>query len=208
MQLLLGAAAGMGAIACSRPTMPPASTDSGAPQDASAPDATSDSLPTPTEWTSADLPSLGGAPDTHDGRVIAALCDTVVPGKHRDPNGTLGALDVNAPEMFFDTRLPAAPVVPLVVALLDGQAKKDYGGRAFDALTPAERDLVLSEILISIDIFEFAVQLVKLATFTAENMGKSLGYPGPNGGYFNHPDFSFRQALAKPHPLTIDGNLP
>ena len=31
------------------------------------------------------LPTLGGAPDTHDGHVIAAFVDTIVPGSHRDP---------------------------------------------------------------------------------------------------------------------------
>ncbi len=31
------------------------------------------------------LSSLGGAPNTPQGRTIAALCDTVIPSKTRDP---------------------------------------------------------------------------------------------------------------------------
>ena len=37
--------------------------------------------PDVAHWEStSELPTLGGAPDTPEGRVIAAFCDTVVPG--------------------------------------------------------------------------------------------------------------------------------
>ncbi len=69
------------------------------------------------------LPSLGGAPDTADGRAVAAFVDTVVPGAHRDPTGAPGGLDVDAPAMFFDPELPAAPFVPILVLALDARAR-------------------------------------------------------------------------------------
>ena len=41
-----------------------------------------------------DLPHLGGAPDSDEGRAIAAFCDTILPGRHRDETGAPGAIDV------------------------------------------------------------------------------------------------------------------
>ena len=31
------------------------------------------------------LPDLGGAPNTDDGKTVAAFVDTIIPGSHRDP---------------------------------------------------------------------------------------------------------------------------
>src|SRR5512145_328058 len=47
-----------------------------------------------------DLPTLGGAPDTPQGRAIAAFVDTVVPGSWRDPDGAPGGIDAGAPALF------------------------------------------------------------------------------------------------------------
>jgi hypothetical protein len=151
------------------------------------------------------LPTLGGAPDTDEGRVIAAFCDTVLPGKHRDPKGVLGAIDVGAPAAFFDPELPALPLVPVLVAILEGAAD-DAFGKGFAALTPSERERALEAALAGTPLLDFALQLVKLATYSTEQMGAALGYPGANAGYVSDPQFSFGVKLTD--EITTDGNMP
>ena len=153
----------------------------------------------------AELPSLGGAPDSDEGRTIAAFCDTVVPGKHRDPMGAPGAIDVGAPALFFDPELPAGPYLGILVLTLDAFAKLE-GGTGFANIDVATRERALARAIQEIAILEFAVQLAKLATFAAPAMGTYLGYPGANAGYINDPDFSFKRAMSR--EITGDGNLP
>jgi hypothetical protein len=153
-----------------------------------------------------DLPSLGGAPDTPDGRAIAAFLDTIVPGAHRDPTGAPGALDVGAGALFFDPSLPAAPFVPVLVLALDNRARSDHDGRSFTELTPAERDSTVARLLAATPLLGFAVQLAKLAYFSSRPAADHLGYPGPNPGYVDHEDFTFGRAMAT--EITPDGNLP
>ena len=149
------------------------------------------------------LPTLGGAPDTHEGRTVAALCDVVVPGRHRDPTGAPGALDVGAPGMFFDPELPAAPYVPLLVVAIDGFARQKEGA-PFVELGIAARERALEHALRTFDLLEFAIQLAKLAYFSSRDAGVHLGYPGANPGYLRDADFSFGRAMAR--ELTVDGN--
>jgi hypothetical protein len=153
----------------------------------------------------AGLPTLGGAPDTEEGRAIAALVDTVVPGKHRDPTGAPGGIDTGAPGMFFDPELPALRFVPLLVLLLDGESGQRFAGRAFADLTPAERETVLDSALKTTPQLEFAVTLAKLAYYSSPIAAKHLGYPGANDGYINDPLFSFGRPLTT--EITRDGNL-
>jgi hypothetical protein len=150
------------------------------------------------------LPSLGGAPDSHDGRVVAAFVDTIVPGRHRDPLNKPGGLDVGAPAVFFDPELPALKLVPLLVSFLDGGANRLYNND-FDALPPSERDAVVEDALAGFAPMEFAVQLAKLAFFSSQGGMTSLGYPGANDGYKDDPEFSFGVALT--NEITSDGNL-
>lgn len=180
-------------------------TDLAAPDDATLtlPD-TTDAGSVPVDPSA--LPTLGGAPDTHDGRVIAAFIDTVVPGQHRDPEGKVGGIDVGAPGMFFDPDLPAAPFLPLLVVLLDAASTGAHPDRTFDQLTPAEREQVLTDALAATPLLDFAVQLGKLAFFSSEQAGLTLGYPGPNPGYVNDTNLSFGTAITT--ELTIDGNYP
>jgi hypothetical protein len=156
------------------------------------------------DGSDACLPSLGGAPDSHEGRVIAAFCDTVVPGRHRDPTGAPGALDVGAAALFFDPALPALPLVDLLVTFLDGTAQRLHRAD-FDALAPAARDQVVEQALADLPPLELAIQLAKLAFYTSAGGQAALGYPGANPGYLDHPDFSFGTALTR--ELTRDGNL-
>jgi len=151
------------------------------------------------------LPSLGGAPDTHEGRTIAAFCDTVVPGKHRDPTGAPGALDSGAPAMFFDPELPALAYVGLLVVALDAYARQEAGAR-FVELVPAARERALDRAVAALDLLGFAIQLAKLAHFSSDEAARHLGYPGANAGYVADPDFSFNRPMSQ--EITGDGNLP
>ncbi len=152
-----------------------------------------------------ELPGLGGAPDSHEGRTIAAFCDTIVPGRHRDPTGAPGALDTGAVGAFFDPALPAAAFVPTLVGLLDLKAQDDFD-RRFVELVPAERDDLVARLLADFELLDFAVQLAKLSYYTSPEAMAHLGYPGANEGYVNHPDFSLVRAVTR--EITPTGNLP
>ncbi len=151
------------------------------------------------------LPSLGGAPDSDQGRTVAAFVDTIIPGKYRDPKGAPGGLDVGAPALFFDPTLPALNYVPLLVLILDEQANQLFSGKGFVALTPNQREQVLDHALIKLVPLQFAVTLAKLAYFSSAGAARHLGYPGANNGYINDAQFSFNKPLTK--EITTNGNL-
>jgi len=155
----------------------------------------------------AGLPTLGGAPNTPHGRAIAAFVDTVIPGRHRDPVGTPGGIDVGAPAVFFDPTLPAAPLVALLVAALDGISRELFSGRTFERLSPSQREQVVEAGLTRASQLDFAVTLAKLAHYSADEAGVALGYPGANPGYVNDADFSFRRPMAR-EITGPGGNLP
>ncbi|MCK6527041.1 hypothetical protein L6R50_05575 [Myxococcota bacterium] len=152
-----------------------------------------------------DLPHLGGAPDTPEGRAIAALVDAVVPGRHRDPTGAPGGIDVGAPALFFDPELPAEPYVPLLVLVLDVHAGRVREGAIFEDLEPEEREAALETSLAEVAEMGFAVQLAKLAFFASAGAACHLGYPGANPGYLTDPAFTFGEAMST--EITADGNL-
>jgi hypothetical protein len=151
-----------------------------------------------------DLPTLGGAPDTHEGHVVAAFCDTVVPGAYRDPLGKPGGIDVGAPGLFFDPTLPAAQYVTLLVVTLDGYSRVANRGRQFDEIDPDERTAALASAEDGEDLIQFAIQLGKLAFYSSAEAGTYLGYPGPNTGYWADGNFSFGIPLSR--EITKDGN--
>lgn len=183
-----GAFAVPGALGCdSSPSLPDAGDDAGSP-----------------DGGTFDLPTLGGAPDTPEGRAIAAFVDTVVPGMHRDPTGAVGGIDVGAPGFFFDPSLPAAPYVGVLVLALDAAAVSTHRVRQFVSLTPDQRDDAVAEAIRTSSVFAFAIQLAKLAYFASPEAGAHLGYPGANTGYVDDPNFSFGRAMAT--EITSDGN--
>ncbi|MCA9519886.1 MAG: hypothetical protein KC609_02895 [Myxococcales bacterium] len=209
--------------ACNRPLAVVDEPDlAGGPDSIVGPDAGADSVSTTdtsTDTTSdADqvvseydldpaLPSLGGAPETANGRVVAAFCDTIIPSAHRDPMAAPGALEANVPALFFDARLPAAPLVPLLVSLLNAQSQTHFGAR-FDAIAPFRRIDVVERSLALFGELEFAIQLVKLGYFSSPQAATHLGYPGSNAGYRNDPDLTYDKPLTTPHPLSVAGNIP
>lgn len=150
-----------------------------------------------------ELPHLGGAPDTPQGWTIAAFVDTVVPGAHRDPTGAPGGIDVGAAALFYDPELPAAEFVPLLATFLDVNAANIASEEIFGTLTAAQREQALDAAL-DLELMDFAVQMAKLAYYSSPAAGCHLGYPGPNPGYVDDPDFSFGVPLAT--EITDDGN--
>jgi hypothetical protein len=152
------------------------------------------------------LPSLGGAPDNHEGHVVAAFCDIIIPGAYRDPEGVPGAIDVGAPALFFDPLLPAADLVGVLVAYLDGTARRDFDDREFLELSIDEREEAVQIALDGFSLSGFAVQMAKLAYYSSPGAGAVLGYPGANPGYRDDPNFSFGIPLAV--EITEDGNYP
>lgn len=153
-----------------------------------------------------DLPTLGGAPDTDQGRTIAAFCDTIVPGAHRDPTAAVGAIDTGAPGFFFDPSLPALQYVGVLALALDSASTSVHRVRRFWALTPDQRDAAVEHALLTVPLLAFAVQLAKLAYFASPEAGAHLGYPGPNAGYRDDANFTYGRAMAT--EITTDGNLP
>jgi hypothetical protein len=151
-----------------------------------------------------NLPTLGGAPNTHTGRVIAAFCDTIIPGAYRDPLQKPGPIDVGACGLFFDPTLPAAQYVSILVTALDGFSRSMYKGKQFDEISPDDRDAVVAAAEASEDLMEFAIQLAKLAFYSSDGAGAYLGYPGPNTGYWADADFTFGIPLAT--EMTKNGN--
>jgi hypothetical protein len=166
------------------------------------PDASTPDAPEPIF----DLPTLGGAPDTDQGRTVAAFCDTVVPGRHRDPMDAVGAIDTGAPGFFFDPALPALAYVGVLSSFLDSRGNRTFGVRRFWALTPEQRDETVAGALSDLPLLAFAVQLAKLAYFASPEAGEHLGYPGANEGYRTDANFSFGRAMSM--EITSDGNLP
>lgn len=152
------------------------------------------------------LPTLGGAPDTHEGHIIAAFVDTIVPGKHRDPLGYPGGIDVGAPALFFDPELPALEFVSLLALYLDGTSRLEFNTRDFTDLSPEEREQAVTVAIAGFDQMDFAIQLAKLAFYSSREAADYLGYPGANPGYVNDANFSFGVAMAT--EITSDGNLP
>ncbi len=152
------------------------------------------------------LPTIGGAPDTHVGHVIAAFVDTIIPGRHRDPLGHPGGIDTNAPALFFDPELPAIEFVSLLAAYLDGTARRNFEGKEFTELTPEQRDEAVTIAIDGFEQMEFAVQLAKLAFYSSREAADYLGYPGANPGYYGDADFTFGVPMSQ--EITGDGNLP
>ena len=117
-----------------------------------------------------------------------------------------GAIDVGAPEMFFDPELPAAEFVGVLAAFLDIMAAAQVEGATFATLDVDQRVLALDQSVQSLDLTELAIQLAKLAYFASEQAGCHLGYPGANVGWVDHPDFTFGEPMAD--EITEDGNYP
>jgi hypothetical protein len=81
--------------------------------------------------------------DRHIRQTLAAFADTIIPGPEHDPDGTPGAVQARAVELFHDPYYGVDKLLPGFVAELDRLALERYQS-TFVALTFAKRtDVVL-----------------------------------------------------------------
>lgn len=146
-------------------------------------------------------------PEEWHQKVLHAFCDTIVPGRNSDPEGSPGAIDVCALNLLYDDSLMFKKVAPLFAEIIEGRAREIYG-RSFIHLSLQEREEVIEVCLEEQPLLILVIRLIKSAFYaggySSEGM-KYMGYPGPNYGYFNDPEFSFRKPVSR--EKTEDGNM-
>lgn len=145
---------------------------------------------------------------TNEQQVIAAIIDTVLPAASSDPSGAAGAPEAGALNLSFDRYYPLRDFIPAIVLLVDGQARQTHG-KAFAELDREPREALLAEVQESLPFLRHAYRFIRSVYYAAlhgDVGSKALGFPGPNLGYVDHPDFSFRKPMSQ--ELTSDGYLP
>ncbi len=147
-------------------------------------------------------------PLTEDEKKVAAIVDTVVPGKDVDPDGVPGARESCAVNLIYDEFYPFVQALPFMLLLVDTKAGALYS-KKFLACTLKERTKVLQQAEETLPLIRLAYRFIR-STFYASNYNMvgaaHINWPGPNLGYTDHPDFSFDEPLSR--ELTRDGNLP
>lgn len=143
-----------------------------------------------------------------EARTVAAVIETIVPGAATDAEGGPGALEAGALNLVYDAFYPVRPYLAPMVALLDAQARQRHGA-PFAELAAPEREALLASVQETLPFLRHAWRFVRGVFFADlhDATGSTwLGFPGPNLGYVDHPEFSFRRALSDEE--TRDGNLP
>jgi hypothetical protein len=141
-------------------------------------------------------------------RTVAAIVDTIVPGRTSDPAGGPGALDSCALNLIYDDFFPFASNLPLILPLVDGLAT-DLFAKPFVDCALGERTEVLRRAEEMLPFIRLAYRFIRSTVYAGNYnyVGTTyLDWPGPNLGYVDHPDFSFGEPLSD--ELTLDGNLP
>lgn len=144
----------------------------------------------------------------YDEKVLEKFCDTVVPGSSSDPDGIVGAVDTCALNLMFDESLMFKKVAPIIAFMIDEKAKVLYG-KGFVHLNLDERTEVVKVLQSEFPLINLVMKFVKSAFYAggySSEGWKWMGYPGPNRGYFNDPQFSFWGPVCK--EKTKDGNMP
>ena len=148
-------------------------------------------------------------PLTNDEKKVAAIVDTVVPGKDVDPDGVPGARESCALNLIYDEFYPFVQVLPSLLLLVDTLAGQLHDNKKFMECTLKERTQVLQKAEGTLPLIRLAYRFIR-STFYASNYNMvgaaHIKWPGPNLGYTEHPDFTFGEPLAR--ELTKDGNLP
>lgn len=146
--------------------------------------------------------------DDEVGRVLKMLCETVIPGRMSDPEGTPGALECCAMNILYDEFYPFKENARPVVNIIEKIAQDKYE-RSFVELGQAEREDVLMSAEQWLPLISLVTKFIKAAFFTDAytTLGwEYVGYPGPNLGYINDPDFGVKEPTSK--EKTPDGNMP
>lgn len=127
-------------------------------------------------------------------RCLAAVVDTVVPGKETDPEGTPGALEACAMNLMVDGAFPFRSYASLITTLVDGMAK-DEGAERFIDLAYEPRLAVLVRAQQALPVIRLAFRAIRSTYYGGAYNGvglDALGYPGPNLGYRHLPEASHR----------------
>lgn len=139
---------------------------------------------------------------------LKAFADTIIPGPHSDPEGTVGGVDAGALEVLYDPYYKLKPFIGLLCRNLNRTSLRRYH-KLFKDLDLRQRTaIVLFKDYFSLIklIYEHAEMLVELAFYGAiiNDVGTDyISFPGPAPGY---SDYSFNVQFAQPQ--TQDGNLP
>jgi len=153
-------------------------------------------------------PGFAQEPVTEEQRVLAAIIDTVVPGSTSDPTGAPGALEAGALNLTYDDFYPVRPYIAAMVQLIQLQADRRHGS-AFDDLTLEQREGVLWDTQELLPFLRHAYRFFRGVFFADLHGGvgsQYIDFPGPNLGYVDHPEFSYRRPMSE--EMTEDGNMP
>lgn len=164
--------------------------------------------PYPGGFTREATPGFAAEPETDKQRTVAAIVDTVVPGPESDPAGGPGALEAGALNLIYDRFYPAWDYLDSVVVLVDHTARQEFSA-TFEELELEQREQVLLEAQELLPFLRHLYRFIRGVFFADLHSGTGsdyLGFPGPNLGYIEHPDFSFRRPMSE--ELSDDGNLP
>ena len=145
---------------------------------------------------------------TEDEKKVAAMVDTVVPGRSTDPDGAPGALESCALNLIYDEFYPFVQALPVLLLLVDTLAGNLFS-KTFVECDLKQRTKVLTEAEKQVAMVRLAYRFIRSTFYAATyNMvgAKFFNWPGPNLGYTQHQDFSFGRAMSR--ELTKDGNLP
>jgi hypothetical protein len=161
-----------------------------------------------------------------------ALADTIVPGERRFAGDRVvlgaapgpGAVQAGSWKMYNDPDVGLAPLLPALAAVLDAaavaQAKPSFVALGFDGRTAVVRKLVERKSPDQLLWYAMAAMPMlafhtagHLDTATAVREGHPglawLRFPEPGAdGTWQFPVFSYRSALAEPHPHTTAAGQP
>jgi hypothetical protein len=138
-------------------------------------------------------------PGSKEEQTLAALVDTVVPGRDTDPEGAPGALEGCALNLLLDEYYPFKDYLTLIVTLVDGAAKQSAGTTFLEA-TYEQRLKVLVEVQTMLPVLRLAYRAIRSAFYGGAYNGlglQFLGYPGGNLGYRHLKEASFRKPVCK-----------
>jgi len=139
---------------------------------------------------------------------MVALVDTVLPGCDSDPEGIPGALEAGALELIHDPYFGVEQYLSLLRISVNVSSFFRYFKR-FASLDLEQRTRVLAGLERLVPEINLFFKFVRLAYYSAPRSDVGFGpldYNGPNLGYIDHPDFSFRDPVCP--EMTDEGNLP
>ena len=146
---------------------------------------------------------------TEEEQLVAAMVDTIVPGVDSDPDGLIGAMETCAMNLIYDEFYPFVENLYLLLPLIESVTDDHHRNKKFHNLTLEQRTEVLSEAEERLPFIRLAYRFIRSSFYAgAYNLKGTtfMGWPGPNLGYLNHPDFTYGEPIGT--ELTEDGNLP